>query len=105
MISKEELLPWIAKQACRLLDADLCNYRIREGEYLLRGGGFGGGMEVMQKERIKIGESLSGMIAKTKKPLIIKNIVGDKRHLKEHNAIAGKLGFTSFLGVPFLGAD
>ncbi|HUU50036.1 MAG TPA: PAS domain S-box protein, partial [Nitrospinota bacterium] len=56
IISKEELLPWIAKQAARLLEADECVYRIREGDYLLRGGGTKEGMELMKTEKLKIGE-------------------------------------------------
>ncbi|HUU50858.1 MAG TPA: PAS domain S-box protein, partial [Nitrospinota bacterium] len=56
IVSREELLPWIAKQAARLLEADECVYRIREGDYLLRGGGTKEGMELMKTEKLKIGE-------------------------------------------------
>jgi len=101
MISKEELLPWIGEQATKLLDADTCNYRIREGDYLIRGGGSKVGMELMKKERLRIGESLSGWIAKEKKPLIIPDgYSDDPRLIPEHREIAAEYGFRSALGVP-----
>ncbi|HUU50530.1 MAG TPA: ABC transporter substrate binding protein, partial [Nitrospinota bacterium] len=101
IVSREELLPWIAKQAARLLEADECVYRIRGGDYLLRGGGTKEGMELMKKERLKIGESLSGWIAKEKKPLIIPDgYADDPRLIPEHRKKAAEYGFRSALGVP-----
>lgn len=100
IISKDELLPWMAKQAAKLLHADLCNYRIREGDYLVRGSSTKEGMELMKKDKLKIGESLSGIIAKEKKALIVEDIREDKRYIKEHREIAKRLGYISFLGVP-----
>jgi len=102
IISKEELLPWIAEQATKLLDADVCNYRIREGDYLVRAAGTKEGMELMVKERVKIGESLSGLIARDEKPLIVEDLRKEQRYLKEHREAATKLGFRSFLGVPMI---
>lgn len=101
MISKEKLLPWIAKQAAKLLDAEVCNYRIREGNYLVRGGGTKEGIELMAKDRLKIGESLSGLIAKDKKPIVVSdNYYKDSRLIPKHRKVAAKYGFRSCLGVP-----
>jgi len=100
IVSKEELLPWIAEQAARLLDADECLYRIREGDYLIRGGGTKKGMELMETKRLKIGQSFSGIIVKEKRPLISKDMREDERYKKEHREVAKRLGLVSFLGVP-----
>lgn|GEM_PF-1520175 len=102
MTSKEKLLPWIARQAVKLLNADACNYRIRKGDYLVRGGGTKEGLKLMVKEKIKIGESLSGIIAREKKPLAVEDIKKDKRYIREHRSLAQRLGFISFLGVPMM---
>ncbi|HUU49348.1 MAG TPA: ATP-binding protein [Nitrospinota bacterium] len=100
-VPKEDLLPWIAEQATQIIGADLCNYRVREGDYLIRGSGTKEGMEIMKKERVKIGESVSGWIAKEKKPLIIPDNYFDyPMLLPEHREIAKKYGFRSALGVP-----
>ncbi|MEX2737661.1 MAG: GAF domain-containing protein, partial [Candidatus Wukongarchaeota archaeon] len=100
IVSKEELLPWIAEQAAKLLNADECLYRIREGDYLIRGGGTKKGMELMETKRLKIGESFSGIIVKEKRPLISKDMREDERYKKEHREVAKRLGLVSFLGVP-----
>jgi|GEM_PF-1377733 PAS domain S-box-containing protein len=99
--TKDELLPRIAEQAAQLLDTDTCNYRIREGDYLVRGGGTEQGMKLMKEDRLKIGESLSGWVAREKKPLIIQDgYSNDPRLIPEHQEIATQCGFKSALGVP-----
>lgn len=102
--SKEKLLPWIASRTTKLLDADECNYRLAVGDYLVRGGGFGGDFGsgvAMEKDRVKIGESLSGFIAKKNRPLLIPDgFYNDKRIIPEHREKVAKYGFRSFIGVP-----
>lgn len=56
----------------------------------------------MQKKRLKIGESLSGIIAKEKSPLAVKNVLEEKRYIKKHRDVAKRLGYVSFLGVPMM---
>lgn len=102
IIDITELLPWIAEQAAMLLNTDTCFYRLREGNYLVRGGGTEEGTKMMQKEKLNIGESLSGLIAKEGKPVISDDYPNDPRHIPEHREIAEKYGFQSFLGVPMM---
>jgi two-component sensor histidine kinase/putative methionine-R-sulfoxide reductase with GAF domain len=102
LTSKDELLPWIAEQAARLLETDVCKFWIKEGPYLIKGGGTKDGLELMQKERLRMGESLSGIIAKGKKPLIVDDVRKDERYIKSHRDAAKKLGYVSFFGVPML---
>lgn len=103
IISMEELLPWIAEEAKKLLNADLCSYRLKEGDYLVRGGGTREGLELMSKERIRIGESVGGLAAELKKPIIIsENLEDEPRYLFEHKKKTGRSNFRSFLGVPMM---
>jgi PAS domain S-box-containing protein len=98
--SKDELLPWITEEATSLLNADACYYRIREGDYLVYGS-IQKGLEMMLREKIKIGEGISGYIAKEKRHLAIPdNYYDDKRHFPEHREKARECGFRSCLGVP-----
>jgi PAS domain S-box-containing protein len=107
IISMDKLLPWIAQEAEKFLDADGCHYRLREGDYLVRGGGSSEGVKLMIKEKVKIGEGVSGKIAKKKRPLIIENMIdNDPWHIKEYKEEAAiRLGFLSFLGVPMMIGD
>lgn len=106
IISEDELLPWIANQAKRLLNADACFFRIREGDYLVRGISTYKGMHSALKEKIKLGESLSGRIAVGKKPLMIADdYENDPRHIPEHRKMAFQFGFKSYLGVPMMVGD
>jgi len=102
IISTDGLLPWIAENAAALLNIDTCSYRIKEGDYLIRCGGFGRGIEMMRKEKLKIGESLTGIVARDKKPLVVRNMQDDPRLINEHKNIAKRLGLVSFLGVPMM---
>ena len=54
----------------------------------------------MAKESIKIGEHLSGTIAKEKRPLIVEDIKRDQRYIARD--MAKRLGYVSFLGVPMM---
>jgi putative methionine-R-sulfoxide reductase with GAF domain len=102
MTSKDDLIPWIAEQAARLLDAGVCKFWIKEGPYLVKGGGTKEGLELMQKERLRMGESLSGIIAQEKKPLIVDDVKKDERYIKSHRKAAAKHGYVSFFGVPMI---
>jgi signal transduction histidine kinase len=99
---REELLPWIAEQARELLGADNCFYRIKEGEYLKMGGSTEKKMTLLFKDKIKIGESLSGIIASEKRPLTTGDVKKDPRCIEEHKKIIENYGYASFLGVPMM---
>jgi len=104
-VSKEKLLPWLAKQATKLLNADECFYRLREGDYLVRGASTDKAIEKMLKKRLKIDESLSGTIAKERRPLVIEDLQKDKRLIEKHREVSKRFGFKSFLGVPMMVKD
>lgn len=100
--SKDKLLPWITEEACRLLEADACYFRLRKGDYLVHSG-TQKGVKSRFIDRIKIGESISGVIAQEKKPVLIEdNFSDDKRLIPRHREMAKENGFKSYIGVPMI---
>ena len=55
------------------------------------------------RRSIKLGQSIAGIVANTKKPVFINNIKKDRRYLHAHIAIKEKL--TSLLSVPLMKGD
>src|SRR5712692_924586 len=54
----------------------------------------------MPTHRIKIGQSLSGIVAATGESLIVQDLAGDPRVMPEHREAARRLGHRAWLGVP-----
>ncbi len=88
-------------QACgRLVDSDSVGIRFVEGNELVRGGVWGDGQQAMLVERIKIGESLSGLVAATGEAMVVNDYANDPRVIPEHREAARRLRYNHFLGVP-----
>ena len=93
------LLSWIVREAVTFLDADAAGIRVVEGNELLYGSHFG--YEPGEfKNRVLIGESLSGTIVKENCPLAISDIESDDRLLAKHKRAFLRQGFRSYIGVP-----
>jgi len=101
----DELLSSITEHANKLLGTDGCNLRLRKGNELILSYGTKDTINLMVKKRLKIGESLAGTIAKTKKLLIVEDLRDEKRYIKKHSEAAKNFGFVSFFGVPMLIED
>ncbi len=56
---------------------------------------------IVRQTRVKIGESISGWVAKEGKPLLIKDISQDKRFKSRGNSGSKKYATNSLLSVPF----
>ena len=59
-------------------------FRLVEGEVLVRAGATAGALEAMPRERLRIGESVSGRVALTGKPIMTPDIAADPRVIPEH---------------------
>src|SRR3990170_663672 len=77
------LLSWIVREAVKFLDADAAGIRVVEGQELVYGSYYGYDLGDF-KERILVGESLSGKIVKENCPLAISDISTDDQLLPEH---------------------
>jgi PAS domain S-box-containing protein len=96
----EEVLSLIVNEACRLLGAQAAGVRILDGAELVAAARTESAEALMARERIRVGESLSGHVVEHGEVLIIEDLVHDPRHDPAHKAAAVALGFASFIGAP-----
>jgi signal transduction histidine kinase/ActR/RegA family two-component response regulator len=61
------------------------------------------GAEIFQKPALKIGESLSGLVALQNKPMVVPDLLADPRHIPEHKAKAAEVGIRAVVLVPVRG--
>ena len=96
----ETLLGSIAKTCGDLLDAPSVGIRLVEGEELVLRGSAGDATEAMPSPRLKMGESLSGIVAVTSEPLAVQDYANDPRTIPAHRDAGRRLGHGAWLGVP-----
>ena len=98
--SLDALLAKIAEACRRLLEADSVGIRVRRGDDLVLAADSGDTRHAMPTVRLKIGESLSGMVAATGRPLIVADAARDPRMPPAHREAYRRSGYRAFLGVP-----
>jgi GAF domain-containing protein/CheY-like chemotaxis protein len=98
LVSTETLLTSIAEEAARLLGVDNAGFRLVDGDELVLAGLAGMARQTMLRERIRIGESLSGKVVAEGRTIIA--AIAGSGMLPEHAAADRALGYTTFLGVP-----
>ena len=84
-------LPSILKstsEAAALLFRGEAGFHLLEGDCLVRAWATPGAAHVMPSERIRLGESVSGMVAQGGKPLVVHDLASDPRILPAHQAAA-----------------
>ncbi|MFQ5899807.1 MAG: GAF domain-containing protein, partial [Candidatus Methylomirabilia bacterium] len=96
----ESLLGSIAEACGQLLGVDAVGFRLVEGADLVVAGISEQAKEVMATPRIKIGGSLTGIVATTGEPLIVMDPGNDPRAVPAHAEADRRLGYRAFLGVP-----
>jgi signal transduction histidine kinase/FixJ family two-component response regulator len=101
----ESLLARIAEACGHLFDASSVGFRLVEGEDLVLCGTWGPTHGLMTVARLKVGESLSGIVAATGALLVVRDPVSDPRLHPAHREGYRALGVRAFLGVPVKIAD
>jgi DNA-binding NarL/FixJ family response regulator len=71
-----------------------------EGDDLVVMGSWGDARQVMSTPRLKIGESLTGIVAATGQPLVVWDPANDPRLTPAHREAYRRAGYRAFLGVP-----
>ena len=99
------LLERIATTCGRLLQTDSVGIRLLEGDELVVAYASGGAREVMSQARLKVGESLSGLVAATGETLVLTDAAGDPRLLPAHRAAMERLGYRALVAVPIKAGD
>jgi len=98
--SLESLLDAIADACGRVLGSGSVGFRIVQGDELVVVGTSGHAASLLLKERLKIGESLSGRVARTGEPLIVHDLPESPDLAPEHREAALRSPFRAYLGVP-----
>ncbi len=97
----EEILSLLVNEATRLLDGDAAGIRLLEGgDDLVLGARSESAAALMVRDRIKVGESLSGRVVATGAPLAVADLAEDTRFDPAHKEGAVTQGFHAFVGVP-----
>jgi signal transduction histidine kinase/ActR/RegA family two-component response regulator len=96
----EALLGKMAESCGQLLDSDSVGIRVRDGDDLVLAGAYGDGREAMATPRLKLGESLTGVVAATGEPLVVWNPADDPRLASMHRDAYRRRGYRAYLGVP-----
>ena len=96
----EEVLTVIVNEAARLVGAEAAGLRLIEGDDLVVGARTESAAGVMARPRLKVGESLSGVVVAAGEPLVVEDLAEDTRHDPAHKRTALEQGFRGFIGVP-----
>lgn len=101
----DELLPLVTRSVNRIMGTHSCVLLLRRGELLHHGAAEGVEPEMIAAfDRLRIGESLSGWVAREGKPLAIADMRKEPR--AKFVDLTNRYGYRSFLCVPLkLGGD
>src|SRR4051794_2620924 len=95
-----ETLARITEEAAHLLDVEGAGLRLVEGDELVRVAAYGPEGGVMARERLRLGESLSGQVAASGRPVIVASPDAGPTHDPFYRSMAQRYGFRSWLGIP-----
>ncbi|OGR98842.1 MAG: hypothetical protein A2V88_05695 [Elusimicrobia bacterium RBG_16_66_12] len=93
------LLGSISEAAAEIFDGE-AGFRLAEGEWLVRVGATPGALTAMASERVRIGESISGMVAATARPYVTTDAAADSQLVPEHREGAQADRTGSLMCVP-----
>jgi signal transduction histidine kinase len=94
------LLGRIADACGRLVNTDWVGFRLVEGDELVVAGTLETDSHLSLKPRIKIGESLAGLVARTGNPLLLRDPANHPDAIPEHAEAVRRLGYRGSLVVP-----
>ncbi len=99
-IEVEETLSAIAEEAAKLLGVEGAGFRLLDGDDLVVAGRYGLAKEVMNKPTLKVGESLTGLVAREGRTLAVPDVRADDRLHPDHKVRAISLRIVCYLGTP-----
>ena len=98
----EEILSLLMRLTADLMNSKICSLMLydEEKQELVLRASQSLSKDYLEKGNIKVGESVSGKVVKTRKPIVVENVRRDK--LYNFPDIAKKEGLYSLLSVPLL---
>jgi GAF domain-containing protein len=101
----ESLLSRIAEVCGRLFHSNSVTFRLVEGDELVTSAIWGHTEEILPSLGLKIGQSLTGIVAATGQPVVVRDPISDPRLIPAHREGYRRLGVRAFLGVPVKTGD
>jgi signal transduction histidine kinase/ActR/RegA family two-component response regulator len=95
----DETLPLIVAEATRLLHVEAAALRLLEGDELVLKA-CSEAATFVSRPRLKMGESLTGVVVTNGTPVAVEDLAADQRYDRDHRRGAQEQGFHGFLGVP-----
>jgi PAS domain S-box-containing protein len=96
----QEVLTIIVNEAARLVGAEAAGIRLLEGDDLVVGARTESAAAVMARPRLKVGESLTGVVVARGEPVVVEDLAADTRYDPAHKQGALEQGYRGFIGVP-----
>jgi signal transduction histidine kinase/ActR/RegA family two-component response regulator len=96
----DSLLGRIAEACGRIVKTDWVGFRLVDGDELVVAGTLEVSTDMPVRPRLKIGESLAGLVAATGRPLLLRDPAGHPSLLPDHAAAMRRLGYRGLLTVP-----
>jgi signal transduction histidine kinase/CheY-like chemotaxis protein len=101
----DRLFAAVATTCAQLLGAESVGIRLVEGDELVVAGTWGDGRGVMVTPRLKIGESVSGLVAATGQPIVVTDPANDPRLIPPHREALARFGYAGLMAVPITPGD
>jgi signal transduction histidine kinase/CheY-like chemotaxis protein len=96
----QELLSLIVKETSQLLGVEVAALRLLEEEELVLKAWTHSPIASALRPRLRIGESLTGIVVATNQPLTVEDVLEDERYDPLHKKAVEAIGLHGFLGVP-----
>ncbi len=100
MQALDSLLKRIAESCGRLVNTDWVGFRLVDGDTLVVAGILDPDPEMPWKPRMKMGESLAGLVATTGRPLLLRDPANHPGLLPDHAEAMRRRGYRGLLSVP-----
>lgn len=96
----DQTLDAIAEEAASLLGVEGAGFRLLEGDQLVVAGTYGHARNIMLTPAIKVGQSLTGRVARDGRAIAVPDLRHEQRFHEEHRKAAMLRGVVAYLGVP-----
>lgn len=101
LLERDALLPRIVQEARRVLRVDIAHCRLLEGDELVLAAQSHPVLSRL-KPRLKLGESLSGIVASEKRVLALRNSSLHPCMIAAHGQLTREMGWRAYLGIPMV---
>lgn len=96
----QAVLSLIVNETNQLLGAEVAALRLLDGEELVLKAWTDSPLASAWRPRLRVGESLTGLVVATNRPLAVEDVLEDERYDPLHQKTAEASGLHGFLGVP-----